>query len=270
MSGPNVSYSVTYNDLFSEKWIRFLSPAEWRGNVEVEFREVPFSSLQHAGCCTDPVVVNGWLRTLRAGDPIAPPVAVLTESGQYYLHDGNHRFEALREYFGSDADAATVRVAVAVPKPGYRFQHRWMGEYGTYLLESERRRFANALRAAVAVGLSSGALVATALLPGVDQSPFFVFLMLSVLLSAWFGGWKAGLMATMCNLIGAAYFLLPPNRSLLIESREHALQFALAGLAMAAVALFMSYIRSHSRLELPAVSEESGGSRLSKYLRIAG
>lgn len=45
--------------------------------------------------------------------------------------------------------------------------------------------------------------------------------------------------------------MLPPNRSLLIESRDHVLQFILAALAMFMVALFMSFVGTRSRRNEP-------------------
>jgi hypothetical protein len=241
--------SVHYNDTFAEKWVRDLSPIEWRGKVGMEFREIELSLLEHAGCWTDADVVDGWYVSLQSGRPIPPPVAVRTERGTYYLHDGNHRYEALQQYLAG-RNNAKVRVAVAVPLPGYCFQHRWMGEYGTYVLEPVPQRFGYATTFAVPLVASAAALGLTAALPGVDQSPFFVFHVLSVLLSSWLAGWKAGLLATMFNLIGAAYFLLAPRGSLLIDSSTHALQFLLAAAAMTAVAVFVRQVRNRAEARL--------------------
>ncbi|MFB3815760.1 MAG: hypothetical protein ACE14L_16780 [Terriglobales bacterium] len=70
-------------------------------------------------------------------------------------------------------------------------------------------------------------------------------------MSAWLAGWRAGLLAAMFNLLGAAYCLLPPSGSLLIDDSIHALQLAVAALAMAAVVVFVRYAvpgREASRL----------------------
>lgn len=241
---------VQYNPGFSEKWIVQLSPPEWRGKVDVAFVDVPLSQLEPAGCWTDPDVVSGWVRTLEDGKPIPPPVAVLTERGTYYLHDGNHRFEALSEFLAAEGDQALVRVAVAVPLPGHEFVYRCFGDYGTYVMHDCPLRFATVARAATAILASAIALVLAASLSFVDPTPAFPFFVLSVMVAAWAGGWKAGVLATMLNSIGAAYFLLPPNGSLMIAKPGHAVHFAVTALVMIAVALFMQIVRQHPAVKL--------------------
>lgn len=262
--------SVSYNHNFSEKWIRDLSPTEWRGKVDVEFLDVPLSALEHAGCWTDPDVVAGWVRTLSHGASIPPPVAVRTERGTYYLHDGNHRLEALQQFHADDGDAAMVRIARALPLPGHRFVYRSLGSYGTYVMEDCPRRFETAARAAAAITASGVALGLTSLLPGVDETPFFVFFVISVMIAAWAGGWKAGLLATMFNMIGAAYFLLPPTPSIFIDNTGHLIQFVVTGLAMMAVALFMAYVRRHPRVELGLPPGREPEKKLADSVRSAG
>ncbi|MFB3815761.1 MAG: hypothetical protein ACE14L_16785 [Terriglobales bacterium] len=105
------------------------------------FRDVEFSRLEPCGYRTDPDVVDGWGRTLECGKPIPPPVAVLMERGTYYVYDGNHRYEALKQYMVGK-ESGTVRIGLVVPLPGYQFTYRWMGEFETYVLEAVPRRFA--------------------------------------------------------------------------------------------------------------------------------
>jgi Domain of unknown function (DUF4118) len=236
--------SVSYNNCFAEKWIRDLSPPDWRGRVDVGYVDVPLSALEHAGSWTDPAVVQGWVTTIRNGATIPPPVAVLTERGTYYLHDGNHRLEALQCAFG-ERSCELVRVALAVPSPGYRFVHRTFDAYSTYVIERVTHPIDTVARAFIAIVLSTVALVATALLPGVERSPFFVLPMLSVIVTTWFAGWKAGVIASVWSLIGCAYYFMSPHGSLLINGHEHLVQFILLALVMGVAVLFMRFARLH-------------------------
>lgn len=240
---------VHYNNAFSEKWIRDLSPAAWRGRASVEFVEVPLSRLEHAGCWTDADVVSGWVETLNHGRTIPPPIAVLTERGTYYLHDGNHRYLALQQFLATDSECM-VRVAVAVPNEGFRFNYRWFGDYGTYVLEECPRRFATAARLGTAVLASLAALITTALIPGIHEAPIFALFVVSVMIAAWAGQWKAGVLSTFINLAGAAYFFLPPDGSLFVSKPVHAVHLVLTGFLMLAVTLFMQIVRRHPSIEL--------------------
>lgn len=241
---------IHYNDGFSEKWIDQLSPPEWRNNVTAQFVDVPLSRLEHAGCWSDPDVVNGWKATLMKGGSIPPPVAVLTERGTYYLHDGNHRYLALADALGEcDADP-TVRVAVAVPNRDHRFTYKSFGEYGTYVIEQIPRRFARTAQVTAAVVASGTAVAVTMLVSRTTESPVFVFFVLSVMIVAWVGGLLSGLVATFANILGAAYFLLPPNGSLLVDNMQHIRQLGVSSMSMIGVVVFMTWIRQHQPIEL--------------------
>lgn len=48
-----------------------------------------------------------------------------------------------------------------------------------------------------------------------DRSPFFTFF-LAVVVSAWLGGWRGGLSATVLSALAAVYLIIPPQYSLLI------------------------------------------------------
>ena len=59
-----------------------------------------------------------------------------------------------------------------------------------------------------------------------DRSAMMPFVV-AVLISAWFGGLKPGLLATALGAVASAFFLLPPQYSLLIESASDRLRLAL-------------------------------------------
>ena len=241
---------IHYNDGFSEKWIDQLSPPEWRNNVTVQFVDVSLSRLEHAGCWSDPDIVSGWKATLMNGGSIPPPVAVLTERGTYYLHDGNHRYLALSDTLSQCEKDPRVRVAVAVPDRNHRFAYKSFGEYGTYVIERIPKRFARTAQVTAAVAASSTAVAVTMLVSRTTDTPVFIFFVLSVMIAAWLGGLLSGLVATLANILGAAYFLLPPNGSLLIHNVQHTKQLELSGISMIGVVLFMTWIRRHRPIEL--------------------
>jgi hypothetical protein len=246
VSRPNIKY----NSGFSEKWVFQLSPQEWRGKVDVEFVQVPLSSLEHAGCWTDPEVVSGWVRTLSDSKPIPPPVAVLTERGTYYLHDGNHRLDALRIFVTDTGCEPLVQIALVSPIAGHKFVYRSFGEYGTYVIRDAPTPITIIARFITAIVASTLGLGTTLLIPSADHTPAYGLLVLSVMIAAWAGGWKAGLLAALLNSTGAAYFLLPPNGSLLIARPVQAIDFLVAALVMLAVALFMDFVRKYPSLSL--------------------
>jgi hypothetical protein len=129
--------AVRYSDRYTNYWVRFRSPEEWRGRACLHYRRVPFARLQPAGSPTHLEVRAHWREMLARGEPIPPPVVSATERGTYYVHDGNHRYCALAEYFGDyGASFARVRVAIIEPLPGYAFVWNWFEGYGTYLLEA--------------------------------------------------------------------------------------------------------------------------------------
>lgn len=125
---------VRYHDRGSYLWLWKHAPCAWKHNVEFCFAEVPFQQLQPAASLIDPAVVESQIRRMRQGRTLAPLVVSETASGALYVHDGNHRYRALLAFHNGDEDVR-IRVAVAVPRPGYEFRYRWFGDYGTYLLE---------------------------------------------------------------------------------------------------------------------------------------
>lgn len=128
--------AIRYNDHGALAWLSNGAPCRWSGNTSVEFRYIPFRTLQGSASGKHPDIVAAYERKLHRGKAIAPPIVSATEWGTYYIHDGNHRCEAFEKLAARNSEAH-VRVAVIVPRPGFRFQWRWFGGYGTYLLEPE-------------------------------------------------------------------------------------------------------------------------------------
>jgi hypothetical protein len=235
--------AIQYNDCFSEKWIRYLSPPEWRDIVSVKYMSVDIHLVEHAGCLTDPDVVQGWIDTIAEGRPVPPPVASITERGTYYLHDGNHRHQALL-----GTGAAQVRLAIILPKPGYAFVKTDHSEFFTYELRP-RPTIPKVVRILTAVVLACAlAILLTRLTPGTDSSPFFVILIASVVICVRWCGFIAGILATMINVVCAAYLLLPPVRSLRVDDSAHLAQLLITALAMLLITTAMAPNQRFARL----------------------
>jgi hypothetical protein len=234
------SSTILYNDTFAEKWVDLLAPPEWRGKVTLEFRHVPLTSIDGAGCMVDKDVVEGWRLMLRSGKRIPPLVVCATERGTYYAHDGNHRLEAIWHECGQDL---VVRVAVMVPDRGYSFRRTVLGKYQTYVLEPIRTWTAPLLRFLLPLLLSALAVALTNVLPSAKNSPYFVLLLAAVLGSAWLAGLRAGFIATVLAVIFAAFFLIEPIHSLAVAEIAHIVHLAVAALAM----LFFSWVLGTQR-----------------------
>lgn len=226
---------VRFNETFSEKWVSLLSPMEWRGRVDLKFVDVPLSDLEHAGSLSDPAVVEGWREILKRGSEIPPPIASVTNDGKYYLHDGNHRLQALQQYCEENE---SIRVAVVLPLEGYCFRRRKYKDHESYVLSPELSPRVQARIALFALTASGFSLFLSTNLPGAETHPFFVLLVIAVLFCAWYQGWMAGLAATLLNAAGAAYLLLPPVNSFWIENRTHLLQFVLSATVMLLISIY--------------------------------
>lgn len=226
---------IVYNDTFAEKWVQLLAPPEWRDKVKLEFRHVPITAIEGAGCLIDGDVVDGWRVMIRSGKRIPPLIVCATERGTYYAQDGNHRLEALWHEAGTEL---VVRVAVLVPKKGFCFRRKNFGKYQTYVPEPVRTWTAPVLRLLVPIVLSVFAVTLTNILPGSQNSPYFVLLLAAVIGSAWLAGLRAGLIATVFAIVLAAFFLMEPIYSLAVSEVTHLLHLVVAALAM----LFVSWI----------------------------
>jgi hypothetical protein len=228
-------YEIVYNPCFSEKWISYLSPLSWRNRVHVEFREVPLRQVEHAGCATDPDVIQGWIETLRAGRPIPPPVVISTEHGSFYTHDGNHRLRALQEFLGADG---LIMVAVAVPVDGFKFEGVQKRAYHTY----ELRRtgcWPKLAKYIVPPAVSCGSVVLTYALRDPGAAPLLALFCISIVLTAIYWGMRGAALITLVTLAVAAYLTEPVN-SLLVTKLSHLLEIVLTGLGM----LWISYLIS--------------------------
>src|SRR5512146_1622330 len=129
--------AIRYEDHGAHEWLWKHAPCSWRGKVNLEFTTVPLRHIERAGSGTDPGRVSRWLLHMQTGRAVPPPIVCRTEHEYLYVHDGNHRCAALNQLFGGD-EGATLRVAVAAPKPGFHFHYRWFARYGTYVLEPVR------------------------------------------------------------------------------------------------------------------------------------
>jgi hypothetical protein len=230
------SGQIRYNDCFAEKWIRHLSPPEWRGNVTYFYDYVPIAAVEHAGCHTDPDVVQGWVDTIHHGKPVPPPVATITGDGAYYLHDGNHRFEALQACLPPDA---FIRLAVVQPVSGFAFvkqRHRTYSDYAIQEVPTVPKAVRLLAMSVFAVALT---VQLARMMPNSDSSPIFVVLLMSVVLCSRYLGWVAGLLVAMFNALCAALFLFPPILSIRIEDYRHATGFLITAICMLAVAVAM-------------------------------
>jgi K+-sensing histidine kinase KdpD len=68
--------------------------------------------------------------------------------------------------------------------------------------------------------------------------PAMVLFTIPVMLSAYVGGWSAGLLATVLSYLGASFFLLRPIHSFLVDSatdRWQQLVFVMSGIVLSAL-----------------------------------
>jgi hypothetical protein len=230
-----------YNPCFSEKWIYYLSPYEWRNRVHAEFLEVPLQQVEHAGCITDPDVIEGWLETLRAGRPIPPPVVVSTGNGTFYTHDGNHRLLALQEFLGPES---TITVARAVPIAGFAFERVEKGDYYTY--ELQKKGLAPKLaKYIVPPAVACASVIVTYALRDPGAAPLLALFCISVVLTALYWGMRGAALLTLITL-GVAAYLTEPVNSLLVTNLSHLVEIVLTGLGM----LWVSYLISKGNWRL--------------------
>ena len=125
---------VRVSDTAAYAWFWTQAPCRWHGKVKLEFREVSFDELQPATTLKHWDVLATWTRQIAFRRVIPPLIVSETESGRYYIHDGNHRCEAIRICYRKQLRRLRLRVAVLDPQKGFSFQYRWFGNYGTYCL----------------------------------------------------------------------------------------------------------------------------------------
>lgn len=129
---------VRFSNESARQWFWRNAPHRWGKRVELVFREIPFSRLEIAGSLRHFDVIECWQERLARSKAIPALVVSHTPHGTYYLHDGNHRYFALREHFGARVWELPVRVAVLTPTAGYQWHYQWFGTYGTWLLKPAR------------------------------------------------------------------------------------------------------------------------------------
>jgi hypothetical protein len=128
---------VRVSDAAAYAWLWTQGPCSWRGKVSLEFRDIAFEELQPATTLKHWDVLATWTRQVACRRVIPPLIVSQLESGRYYIHDGNHRCEAIRVCFRRQLKRLRLRVAVLHPELGYTFSYRWFGTYGTYVLMKE-------------------------------------------------------------------------------------------------------------------------------------
>jgi LmbE family N-acetylglucosaminyl deacetylase len=129
-----LSSKILYNEQGTYTWLWNQAPWFWNGHVDLQFTDLPLSWLKPSGCWIDPAIVARHLSNLRNQRSLAPLVVCDDSAGAWYIHDGNHRYHALRQFFAGN-DQAYVRVAIAIPKNGFHFVYRWFATYGTFVLQ---------------------------------------------------------------------------------------------------------------------------------------
>jgi hypothetical protein len=121
-------------DRSAERWLWNHAPCSWIGNVEIDLKPVSFWSLEPACSLKHWDVVALWTRQMACRRQIPPFIVSLTDHDTYFIHDGNHRYEALRICYRNHLLGLQVPVAIVKPKPPYRFALRQFSSYSTYQL----------------------------------------------------------------------------------------------------------------------------------------
>ena len=94
----------------------------------------------------------------------------------------------------------------------------------------------------VALAATGLALAATLLLHGTGDV-FMLFFAVAVMVSAWYGGWKAGLLATVASVLANAFLVLPPPGSPAPE-KQYAIHLGLFALSALIICAFMAALHS--------------------------
>jgi hypothetical protein len=121
-------------DSAAHDWLLRHAPCYWRGKVSLEIRSLDFDLLEPARTLKHWDVLAVWTRQIACRRQIPPLIVSLTERGTYYIHDGNHRFEAIRVCYRNHLKRLRIRVAILKPKPGFAFEPRSFTTHWTYQL----------------------------------------------------------------------------------------------------------------------------------------
>ncbi len=128
---------IRVSDRAAYQWLWSQGPCSWHGHVSLNFEEVSFSELVPATTLKHWDVLATWTRQIACRRAIPPLIVNAIEEGQYYVQDGNHRYQAIRICYRRQLKRLRLRVAVVRPDPGYAFIYRRFGNYGTYCLAKE-------------------------------------------------------------------------------------------------------------------------------------
>jgi hypothetical protein len=134
---------VRVSDSAAHAWLWTQAPCCWHGNVSLKFREILFDELQPATTLKHWDVLATWTRQIACRRRVPPLIVSQTDSGQYYIHDGNHRWEAIRICYRKQLRRLWLRVAILEPHDGFSFEYRRFGNYGTYRLINQGYRICN-------------------------------------------------------------------------------------------------------------------------------
>lgn len=121
-------------DSAAYQWFWTSAPCYWRGRVDVQIRTIDFDVLEPANTLKHWDVLATWTRQIACRRQIPPLIVSLTERGTYYVHDGNHRLEAIRICYRNHLRRLRIRVAVLNPRPGFAFEPRSFKTHWTYRL----------------------------------------------------------------------------------------------------------------------------------------
>ena len=127
-------------DSAAYQWLWSNAPCYWQGKIDVQLRLIDFDLLEPANTLKHWDVLATWTRQIACRRQIPPLIVSLTPQGTYYIHDGNHRMEAIRICFRNHLKRLRIRVAVVRPKDGFAFEPREFTTHSTYQLVPAERR----------------------------------------------------------------------------------------------------------------------------------
>jgi hypothetical protein len=129
-----VASPLRYSDTAARLWIWSGAPLYWHNKVTFKFIDVEFFQLETAATLRHWDVLACWTKSIAKARAIPPLVVNRTPAGLYYIHDGNHRYSAIRICFRNRLARLRVRVAIAEPKPEFEFAYRQFATHHTYML----------------------------------------------------------------------------------------------------------------------------------------
>ncbi|HEX7959261.1 MAG TPA: DUF4118 domain-containing protein, partial [Terriglobales bacterium] len=107
-----------------------------------------------------------------------------------------------------------------------------------------KRALRRPLPYAAAALTSVAALGLSLLIPQIAEKPFFVLFLAATGVCAWLYGTPSGLASIIFNTLALDYFILPPIRSLRVESREDLIRLLVFAATSLAIAWILAKLRS--------------------------